>query len=117
MMVADDIAVCSTSWKYWLLPSVCWEYSPSAWKEAAAFKTPPPPPAVKPPADLINPPTNGVQAEQTISNILDAQVSDWQQQNQTFFDSQPYVAADNSTLYAWLAAGAAAVALLMLLRK
>lgn len=95
----------------------CLQYSPAAWSQMAKFETPPAPPAVSAPADLKTPPANQAQAEQTITDILSAQMKTWQAQNQKFFESQPYVAGDDNRtlLYAALAIGA--VSLFALWRK
>jgi hypothetical protein len=76
----------------------------------AQFGSPSMPPTVAPPADLTTPPANGQDAQSTVDSVLADQWSRWLQQNQQFFDSQPTVNADNSTLYAWLIGGAAVLA-------
>lgn len=94
----------------------CFAFSPDTWGVIAALKPPPPPPAVKPPADLTTPPANQAQAEATINAVLADQMRRWQAQNQQFFNSLPDVSETNNTAL-WLAAAAAGVALILILRR
>ena len=108
-------ADCNT-WSGYLLNSGCWKYSPAAWEEIAAFATPPAPPAVRSPGDIIAPPASGTDAQQSVDALLARQMRDAQTQNQAFFNAQPYVPESEATT-TWLLIGAAGIVALALLRS
>lgn len=102
VLAGNDVATCNSGW-YWFLP-FCWEYSPSAWSEAAQFSpasltTMPVSPAA---VSVSNPsapaPLTAEEAAQQTSASLNAAALQTQANNLAASQNQPTVCDSGQVL-------------------